>query len=274
MTGFPLRSRARRRQQIRDMIFEADTAPGKLYDVVLILTVVLSVVVVMLDSVAAVRSAHGRTLYYVEWFFTILFTVDYIVRLLCVGRPLRYALSFFGLVDLLGILPTYLSLFLTGSHYFVVIRFLRVLRTFRVLKLSSYQGESQILIRALKSSHRRVVVFLLCVLCLVVVLGSLMYVIESHDAGFTSIPRSIYWAIVTLTTVGYGDISPQTPLGQALAAAIMLLGYSIIVVPTGLVSASVVMEASAASDTRRCPACGGADHREGATYCQHCGVRL
>ena len=262
-----------RREELRRVIFGADTPAGKLYDVGLILTIALSVLVVMLDSVAAIHESHGKMLYCIEWLFTILFTIDYVIRLRCAERPAKYALSFFGIVDLLGVLPTYVSLVISGSHYLAVIRFLRVLRTFRILNLAMYQAESNMLIRVLKSSRRRIVVFLFSVLTIVVFIGALMYVIEDPENGFTSIPTSIYWAIVTLTTVGYGDISPDTPLGQALAAAIMILGYSIIVIPTGIIASSF-------SDVRHrggpanCPACGKGGHDADAAHCKHCGAAL
>jgi voltage-gated potassium channel len=259
--------------RLHEIIFEAETPAGKLYDVALILCITVSVIVVMLDSVGPIRERHPSLLYGIEWFFTLLFTAEYIVRLRCVGRPLRYATSFFGVVDLLGVIPTYLSLLVAGTHYLSAIRFLRVLRTFRVLKLSSYQDESQILWQGLKASHRRITVFLFTVLALVVVLGSLMYVIEGADNGFTSIPRSIYWAIVTLTTVGYGDISPQTAVGQALAALIMILGYSIIVVPTGIVSVAMA-DAARHRNTQTCPQCSAEGHDTDATHCKYCGSLL
>ena len=262
-----------RREELRRIVFGADTPAGKFYDIGLILTIALSVLVVMLDSVAAIHESHGKLLYCIEWFFTILFTIDYVVRLRSVDRPVKYARSFFGVVDLLGVLPTYVSLVVPGSHYLAVIRFLRVLRTFKILNLATYQAESNMLIRVLKSSRRRIVVFLFSVLTIVVFIGALMYVIEDADSGFTSIPTSIYWAIVTLTTVGYGDISPDTALGQALAAVIMILGYSIIVIPTGIIASSF------ADDRRRggpasCPACGKGGHDADAAHCKHCGSKL
>ena len=259
--------------RLHEIIFEAETPAGKLYDVALILCITVSVIVVMLDSVGPIRERHPSLLYGIEWFFTLLFTAEYIVRLRCVGRPVRYATSFFGIVDLLGVIPTYISLFVAGTHYLSAIRFLRVLRTFRVLKLSSYQDESQILWQGLKASHRRITVFLFTVLTLVVVLGSLMYVIEGTENGFTSIPRSIYWAIVTLTTVGFGDITPQTPVGQALAALIMILGYSIIVVPTGIVSVAMA-DAARHRNTQTCPQCSAEGHDADATHCKYCGSLL
>ena len=231
--------RNRVRARLHEVIFEADTTAGRVFDLVLIWSILLSVAAVMLDSVAAVRARHGALLTAVEWFFTILFTLEYLLRLWCIGKPLRYATSFFGVVDLLAILPTYLSLVLPGSRYLLVIRILRVLRIFRVLKLVQYLNEAQTMIRALRAGGRKIVVFFATVMSLVVVFGSVMYIIEGEAHGFTSIPRSIYWAIVTMTTVGYGDISPQTAIGQTIAAVIMLIGFTIIAVPTGIVASEI-----------------------------------
>ena len=205
--------RGRWRQTMFEVIFESDTPAGKWFDIVLIICILLSVVTVMLDSVGSIRARCGGVLTAAEWFFTVLFTIEYILRLICIGRPIRYAISFFGIVDLLAIVPTYASLFFYGSRYLVTIRVLRVLRIFRVLKLGHHTKEAHLLKKALYASRRKVFVFLFVVLTLVVIIGSLIYVIEGQENGFTSIPRSVYWAIVTLTTVGYGDISPNTGLG-------------------------------------------------------------
>ena len=261
------------RQRIHEIIFEADTPAGKLFDVVLILAIILSVIAVMLDSMQPVRDRYGGLLYLVEWFFTILFTVEYILRLSCVGRPLKYATSFFGIVDLLGTIPTYLGLFLPGSRYLLVIRVLRVLRIFRILKLVPYVSEATHLLASLKASLRKIFVFLYSVLTLVVILGSMMYLVEGYENGFTSIPKSIYWAIVTLTTVGYGDISPQTPLGQILASGIMIMGYSIIAVPTGIVTVEMTRSMNRIS-TQACPECSAEGHAPDAVYCKFCGSKL
>ena len=225
-----------RRERLHEIIFETDTPAGKWFDVGLILCILMSVLIVMLDSVSAINYRFGSLFYGVEWGFTLLFTVEYILRLISVGRPLRYATSFFGLVDLVSIHPTYISILVPGTQYFLVVRLLRVLRVFRVFKLAQYVGESRMLLAALKASRKKIIVFVITVLVIVVIFGSLMYLIEGEDHGFTSIPRSVYWAIVTLTTVGYGDISPQTALGQVLASVIMILGYGIIAVPTGIVT--------------------------------------
>jgi voltage-gated potassium channel len=266
--------RNRWRMKLHEVIFEADTPAGKAFDVLLIISILASVVAVMLDSMAAVRLEYGRLLYLIEWFFTLLFSVEYILRLVCVGRPGKYATSFYGVVDLLAIIPTYLSLVLPGSQYLLVIRLLRILRIFRILKLVPYLGEARLLMQALRASSRKIAVFLFTVLTLVVIFGSLMYVIESSESGFTSIPRSIYWAIVTLTTVGYGDISPQTALGQALASLVMILGYSIIAVPTGIVTVEMSQAFGRKISTQACPECSAEGHDDDAHYCKFCGAAL
>ena len=257
-----------------EIIFEADTPAGKWFDIALIAVIVLSIVTVMLDSVAAVRGRYGPWLYAVEWFFTILFTVEYVLRLLCVGRPARYAVSFFGIVDFLAIAPTYVSLFIFGSRYLAVVRVLRVLRVFRVLKLGHHTQEAGVLKKALYASRRKILVFLSVVLTLVVIIGALMYIIEGADNGFTSIPAGVYWAVVTLTTVGYGDISPQTPLGQFLAMIVMVLGYSIIAVPTGIVTVELAQAGSDKPNTQACPSCSAEGHDADAGYCKFCGAKL
>jgi len=263
------------RKAVHQVIFEADTPAGKAFDVILILSILLSVLAVMLDSVGSIREVYGSPLYSIEWFFTILFTVEYILRLLCLGRPRLYATSFYGVVDLLAISPTYLSLFLPGTHFIMVIRVLRILRIFRVLKLVKYLGEADLLMEALRASRRKITVFLFAVVIMVIIFGSLMYVIEGEENGFTSIPRSIYWAIVTLTTVGYGDISPKTNLGQALASVIMIMGYGIIAVPTGIVTVGLsrAMREKTVS-TQACPECSAEGHDTNALYCKFCGARL
>jgi voltage-gated potassium channel len=259
---------------LHEVIFEADTPAGKGFDVLLIISILASVLAVMLDSMGSVRLLHGPLLYGVEWFFTLLFTVEYVLRLLCVGRPLKYAVSFYGMVDLLAIIPTYMSLILPGSQYLLAIRILRILRIFRILKLVPYLGEAQLLLKALRASSRKIAVFLFTVLTLVVIFGSLMYVIEGEANGFTSIPRSIYWAIVTLTTVGYGDISPQTSPGQVLASMIMILGYGIIAVPTGIVTVEMSHSFGRKVSTQSCPECSAEGHDADATYCKYCGAAL
>jgi voltage-gated potassium channel len=262
------------RFRLHEIIFEADTPAGKLFDVLLILSIVVSVVLVMLDSVSSIQQSYGDLLYLGEWVFTILFTIEYILRLYSVGRPISYATSFFGVVDLLAILPTYLSIVFPGTQYFLVIRVLRVLRVFRVLKLVQYVSEARILMQAMRASRRKITVFLFVVLTLVVIFGSLMYIIEDPQSGFTSIPQSIYWAIVTLTTVGYGDISPQTGLGQTLAALIMVIGYGIIAVPTGIVTAELAQSYKKSVSTQSCTQCSAEGHDPDAEYCKYCGSIL
>jgi voltage-gated potassium channel len=265
-----------RRARLHEIIFEADTPAGKAFDVALLLAIALSVAAVMLESVAPIAERYGPQLYLVEWFFTILFTVEYVLRLSCVRYPLRYARSFFGIIDVLAILPTYLSLLIPGAQSLLVIRVFRLLRIFRIFKLTRYLGEAKTLMVALKSSQHKIVVFLGGVLSIVTIMGALMYLIEGPESGFTSIPRGVYWAIVTMTTVGYGDIAPRTVLGQALAAFIMILGYAIIAVPTGIVSAELVQAARDAvgKHTQACPGCGADGHDHDATHCKRCGTRL
>ncbi|KAA3663101.1 MAG: ion transporter [Calditrichaeota bacterium] len=261
------------RARLHEVIFEADTRSGKRFDVVLIIFILLSVAVVMLDSVQAFL-AYALWFRIIEWFLTIAFTVEYILRLLAVRKPLAYARSFFGIIDLLAILPTYISLFLPGTHYLLIIRSLRVLRVFRVLKLVKYLKEANMLLLALRASRRKITVFLFSVLSLVLVLGSIMYIIEGEESGFTSIPRSVYWAIVTLTTVGYGDIAPSTAIGQSLAAFIMILGYCIIAVPTGIVSVELTRTMGERASTQVCPKCGAKGHDYDAVYCKYCSTKL
>lgn len=263
------------RRHLHEVIFEAETRAGKAFDIILMWCIILSVIVVVLESVAGVRARFGTWLVAAEWFFTILFTIEYILRLVSVTRPLRYAVSFFGVVDILAIIPTYMSLLLPGSQYLLVIRILRLLRVFRVLKLAEYLSEGQVIMRALRASRRKISVFLLGVLTLVVIIGSCMYVIEGEENGFVNIPVSIYWAIVTLTTVGYGDISPRTPLGQALASLVMILGYSIIAVPTGIVTAEFGRVVRGVVPTAQaCPNCSAEGHDTDAVHCKYCGAHL
>lgn len=263
------------RERLRVIIFEAETPAGRAFDVVLIVAILSSVTAVMLESVAGIRAEYGGMLYGLEWAFTILFTIEYVLRLYCVKKPLKYATSFFGVVDLLAILPTYLDLLFPSAHFISVIRILRVLRVFRVLKLVQYVRESTLLVRALYASRRKITVFLFSLLAMMVILGSIMYVIEDAEAGFSSIPQSIYWAIVTMTTVGYGDVSPATPLGKAVASFVMVLGYSIIAVPTGIVTAEIARAVGGGSaSTQGCPACGREGHDADASHCKHCGAPL
>ena len=262
------------RIQLRSVIFLSDSRAGKIFDIVVIATILASVAVVLLESSHSVDSLLGPVLRVAEWCFTVLFLIEYILRLLTVRRPLHYARSFFGIVDLLAVLPAFLALILPGTHYLAVLRLLRVLRVFRVLKLVPYMKEAVLILTALRASRRKITVFLFAVLIMAVILGSLIYVVEGEEHGFTSIPRSMYWTIVTLTTVGYGDLTPQTGLGQVLAAIIMVMGYGIIAVPTGLVTAEVVSQTIQVRDQRRCRACGRSGHQPDAGYCRHCGNSL
>lgn len=257
-----------------EVIFEAETPSGKWFDVILILSILMSVAVVMADSIGAARISYGRLFMAAEWFFTILFSIEYALRLYCVRSRMKYVASFYGVVDFIAIVPTYLSLVFPATKYFMVIRTLRILRVFRVLKLIQYLKEANLLMRALVSSRRKITVFFFTVLTLVSIFGSLMYVIEGEANGFTSIPRGIYWAIVTMTTVGYGDISPQTPVGQALASIVMILGYSIIAVPTGIFTLEITKAAAQEGPDRNCPVCGRSGHDQDAVYCKWCGEEL
>jgi len=257
------------------LIFEHDTATGKFFDVWLLVAILLSVAVVMLDSVAEISKVHGRAFAIAEWGFTILFSLEYLLRLYCSPRPLRYAFSFFGLVDLLAVLPTYISIVFPPGRFLLTIRVLRVLRVFRVLKLMHFLGEASVLGRALRASRHKIAVFLLAVLAIVLIVGSLMYVIEGAEKGFTSIPMAVYWAIVTLTTVGYGDIAPQTPVGQAFAAMLMITGYGIIAVPTGIVTVELARSSGLRDPSqRKCQSCKKDGHDTDAGFCKHCGEEL
>ena len=262
------------RLKLHEVIFEADTPAGKWFDVLLILAILISVVMVMLDSVGPIRKSYGQILFAGEWLFTILFTIEYVLRLFSVGRPWAYATSFFGVVDLLAIIPTYMSILVPGAQYLLVIRILRVLRIFRILKLVQYLGELRVLTQALRASRRKITVFLFVVLTLVTIFGSLIYLIEDPQNGFTSIPKSIYWSIVTLTTVGYGDISPQTDLGQLLSALIMIIGYGIIAVPTGIVTVELAQAFKRQISTQACPECSAEGHDIDARFCKYCGSAL
>lgn len=292
------------RHRLYVVIFESDTVWGRAFDVALIGTILLSVLAVMLESVAPIRAEYGSLLYAAEWGFTLLFTVEYVLRLVCVGRPARYAFSFFGLVDLIAVVPTYFSILIPEAQFLLVIRLLRILRVFRVLKLVHYMSEADVLLAALRASRRKITIFLFAVGSLVVILGSMMYMIEGAGNGFTSIPVGIYWAVVTLTTVGYGDISPQTAPGQTLAAIIMIIGYAIIAVPTGIFAAEMSRTVPtrpggdegesegtpsggprgdglregragrARSPSAECPSCGVPGHPPDALFCRRCGTEL
>jgi voltage-gated potassium channel len=262
------------RRRVYEVVFETDTRAGRWFDLCLICAIVASVVVVVLESVASIRARYGPALTAAEWGFTLLFTGEYLARLWCVRRPARYAASFLGIIDLLAITPTYLSLVVPGAQALVVVRVLRVLRIFRILKLTGYLQESRVLVDALYAGRRKIGVFLFSVLTLLVVVGSLMYLVEGEENGFSDIPTSIYWAVVTLTTVGYGDIAPKTPVGRTLSAAVMILGYSIIAVPTGIVTAELTRAARGPLGHAACPACGAVGHDGDARFCKRCGGRL
>ena len=259
-----------------EIIFEADTFWGKTFDVALLAVIFGSIIAVMLETVGPIEEKYGKLLVILEWVFTIFFTIEYSLRLWCVQKPLKYATSFFGVIDLLAIIPTYLSLIVLGSHYFIVIRAMRLLRVFRIFKLAHFLNESTTIVRALKASQAKITVFLVFVTLMVTILGSLMYLIEGGaDSGFSSIPRSVYWAIVTLTTVGYGDIAPITALGQFVASIIMIMGYAIIAVPTGIVTAEFAnMKNSEDVTTRSCSSCAQEGHDADATFCKFCGEGL
>lgn len=258
------------------IVFEADTFLGKLFDVVLLFAILLSVLAVMLESVESIKDVFGLELYFVEWFFTILFTIEYIIRIYISEKPKKYIFSFFGIIDFLSIIPTYAGFFITGAHSLAVLRSIRLLRVFRVLKMVRYLGEASTLVKALKSSRPKIIVFIGSLFALTVILGTVMYLIEGGENGFTSIPRSIYWAVVTLTTVGYGDIAPGTTLGQIVATVIMILGYGIIAVPTGIVSAEISNQSKKIDDmvkgqTKFCDQCGIEAKSEHSKYCHSCG---
>jgi len=254
------------------LIFQSRTPAGKLFDLVLILAILLSVLALMLESIESFGSRYHYQLVAIEWGFTLLFTAEYLLRLWCVREPHVYARSFYGVVDLLAILPTYLALVFTGSGALLVIRILRILRLFRVLKLARYVSASDALVEAMVQSWRKIIVFLYVILTIVVIFGSAMYLIEGPEHGFTSIPRGVYWGVVTLTTVGFGDITPQTPLGQAVAAVVMIMGYGIIAVPTGIYAAELRDVMTRRRQAKACPECSRVGHDEDAKFCKYCGA--
>ena len=269
------------RERLYEIIFEADTPEGKLFDVALLGAILLSVIVVMLETVPQIQEKYGITFYAMEWVFTIFFTIEYIIRIYTVHSPRRYILSFFGIVDLLSILPTYLTIVFAGTHSLMIIRSLRLLRVFRIFKLGNFLFEGQVIIKSLKESRSKIAVFLIFVLIMVSIFGSIMYLIEgtAGNESFDSIPRSVYWAIVTLTTVGYGDISPISPLGQFIAACIMIMGYAIIAVPTGIVTSEFTRayrnrKSRQEISTQVCSNCMHEDHDVDAAYCKRCGELL
>lgn len=264
------------RARLYTVIFEADTRAGRIFDLALIVAILASVAVVVLDSVQAVSSRHGDLLGALEWFFTLLFTVEYAARLYCVRRPLRYATSFFGAIDFLSVLPTYLAMLMPGAHVLLDVRILRLLRIFRILKLTSYVEEYGMLTRALLASRRKILIFLSVVMMVVLLLGTVMYVVEGPGNGFTSIPTSVYWAITAITTVGFGDIVPKTDIGRAISSIMMLLGWGILAVPTGIISSEMTMQSRLfrLTTTRTCPECLSEGHEADAKFCKDCGAPL
>ena len=267
-------NRASWRENLHEVIFEADTPAGKLFDVGLLLTIVASVTAVCLESVPWIDARYHRELLGVEWAITVAFSIEYVLRLIAVQRPIAYARSFYGIVDLLAVIPTYLSVFFPGAQSLGVIRALRLLRIFRIFKLAQFLSEADVLVHAIRRSGRKVVLFLGTVLTLVMIMGALMYLIEGPENGFLSIPTGVYWAVVTVTTVGYGDVSPSTPPGRFLAAILMLLGYGILAVPTGIFSAELIRAARAPVSTQACLSCSAEGHDVDARYCKFCGEHL
>lgn len=263
------------RRRLYIIIFEADTPAGRWFDFSLIGAILISVLAVVLDSVAAIHERYGSVLMAVEWFFTVLFTLEYIARLACVNHPQRYARSFYGIIDLMAILPSYLALFFPELRALLDVRILRLLRMFRLLKLAAYVQEYSLLGRALVASRRKILIFLSVVYIIVFIMGTVMYVVEGPENGYTSIPTSVYWAITAITTVGFGDIVPQTDLGRAIASAMMLVGWGVLAVPTGIITAEMTAQHyESKSDKRSCVECGARGHESGARYCRQCGTAL
>jgi voltage-gated potassium channel len=265
---------SRWRQRLHTVIFEADTRAGRAFDVALIVCILASVGLVVLESIAPIAARWGRVLFIAEMAFTVLFTIEYVLRLIAVRRPLAYARSFLGIIDLVAIAPMWLTLLIPGAQFFLTVRVLRLLRIFRILKLTEYLSEAGVITSALRASRRKIFVFLFTVITLVVLIGGLMYMIEGPEHGFDSIPTSMYWAIVTLTTVGYGDLSPRTPLGKFLASLVMIIGYAIIAVPTGIVTSELTAARGRGHSRQSCPACGREGHDDDATHCKYCGSAL
>jgi voltage-gated potassium channel len=256
------------------IIFGHEDAAGRRFDVLLIIAILASIAVAVFDTVAQVHIRYGTLFYGLEWFFTVAFTLEYVMRIAVVDRPWRYIRSFFGVVDVLAVLPTWVSLFAAGSQYLLVVRALRILRIFRILKLTRYVGEADLLWLTLIRARRKVLIFFSTILTLVLIFGALMYLIEGPEDGFTSIPTSMYWAIVTMTTVGFGDITPKTTLGKLLTSLIILIGYSIIAVPTGIFTAELAAGMRARRKYMPCTHCGQTDHDGDAQYCRICGTTL
>ncbi|MEJ7672544.1 MAG: ion transporter [Chitinophagaceae bacterium] len=263
------------RTQLHNTIYESNTKAGKAFDIGLLLLIVGSIVIVMLDSIESYHIAYGDLFYKIELVFTILFTLEYILRLISLNKPMRYVFSFLGIIDLLAIIPGYLSLFFVGAQSLLVLRALRLLRIFRIFKLTHFLSEMEFLKAALASSLKKISIFMLVVLSLVIILGSIMYLVEGKENGFTSIPESIYWAIVTITTVGYGDISPVTPLGKFIASIMMFIGYGIIAVPTGIVTTEMALAVRTKKEKNEtCPGCAKEGHDSDAVFCKYCSTML
>lgn len=263
------------KERLHEIIYEADTKEGKLFDIILLIAIIASVALVMLESIQSIDSKYHDLLNIGEWIITILFTIEYILRIISIKKPLGYIFSFYGIIDLLSTIPKYLSFIIVGSQNLIALRALRLLRVFRILKLTRYIGASNRLIIALNASRTKIAVFLFFIVILCTILGTIMYIVEGQENGFTNIPKSIYWAIVTLTTVGFGDITPQTPLGQLIASVIMILGYAIIAIPTGIVSSEMTKSNQELQEnTQVCPNCSKDYHKEKAKFCFHCGSLL
>jgi len=262
------------RDNLYEIIFEADTIPGKAFDVALIFFILLSVIAVVLESIPSINEHYGPMLHSIEWVITAIFTLEYIVRIWASPKAWRYIFSFYGVIDFLAIMPTYLDLIFVGAMGFAVIRGLRLLRIFRILKITRYSREGQIIIEALQASRIKILVFLFAVATIVLIIGTLMYLVEGESSGFTSIPAGIYWAVVTLTTVGFGDITPVTSLGKFIAGFVMILGYGIIAVPTSIVTYEVAVSTMRNQDNRKCKECGNDMHEKDARYCKECGAKL
>lgn len=263
------------RARLHEVIFESNTTAGKVFDIFLLISIIASIAIVMLDSISYLHVRYEKEFYILEWAFTILFTIEYFLRLICIKKPLRYVFSFLGLVDLLSILPMYLSIFLAGAQSLLVFRALRLLRIFRIFRLSHFLSEMSFLREAVKSAAKKISIFMLVVIAIVIILGSVMYIVETDQSGFTSIPQSIYWAIVTITTVGYGDMTPESTAGKLIASLIMLIGYCIIAVPTGIITTEIALTSrSQKKGSEACPGCGKEGHDENAVYCKFCGEKL
>lgn len=263
------------RTRLHNIIYESNTRAGKLFDICLLLLIIGSIGVVMLDSIESYHREYGKIFLFLEWTFTILFTIEYILRLISISKPFKYVISFFGVIDLLAIIPTYLSIFLVGAQSLLVLRALRLLRVFRIFKLTHFLTEMEFLRIALAGSLKKISIFMLVVLSLVIILGSVMYLVENGENGFHSIPESIYWAIVTITTVGYGDISPVTPWGKFIASIMMFIGYGIIAVPTGIVTTEMALAVRSRKDkNENCPGCGKEGHDSDAVFCKYCSTML